>query len=159
MFRNLLPSVAMVVVALVVFFPLSSAAADDTPYSAWVASDAGPYPPLDVDPQANPDYGKYSYRHGDLHRHGTIQQLLDAVNNDCCDGGHGGECRVTTIINIGGYGFFQHGDTWCPLSKDTRYASVPLPPDAKAVVCASRGVGHNSGCPNYTYCAGMPGAS
>jgi hypothetical protein len=101
-----------------------------------------------------PGYGLYGYRHSDLHEFGTIQELMSRTGKSCCDGGVGGECRVTTIKMENGAGFFLHGDIWCPLNPSTSYAFVKMPLDAPAVVCASKT--SPDVCPT-TYCAGMAG--
>lgn len=108
-----------------------------------------------------PQFGEYGYRHRDLHERGTIQQLMDVTGKSCCDGGDGGECRVTDIIWANGATFFNHNGLLCPFSIPVN--SVNLPLGARAVVCASKELHQDEdgpkGCPVGIYCAGASGGS
>jgi len=111
-------------------------------------------------PADEPAYGTYGYRHPELHERGTIDELMRRTGRNCCDGGDGGECRVTTITSIAGRGYFRLGDKWCPINEETSYALLmTIPGDAPAVVCASEKVDPQTGCPYVTYCAGAGGDS
>lgn len=105
----------------------------------------------------NPEFGTYCYMHKFLHEHGVVQDLIEKSGKSCCDGGTGGECRVT-LIRRGHEGWsFLHGDTWCALGVNVRF-DVRFPPAVRkagvnAVVCASGYI--VNGCPNGNYCAAI----
>lgn len=102
--------------------------------------------------------GDYGHGHSLLHRYGVIDELLEKTGSHCCDGGHGGECRITRLR----YHPTESGDIrkeawlnrrWCPLG-DTKVhydlRTLTDLPEVQAVVCASKG--SRSPCP-VTYCA------
>lgn len=84
-------------------------------------------------------YGYYGYRHEELHASGVIQELMNKTGTQCCDGGMGGECRVTTIrfSPEGTWEAYIDG-VWTRIQNVTIHYDIPLPNDAPAVVCASR---------------------
>jgi hypothetical protein len=100
------------------------------------------------------EFGDYGYRHFELHKSGTIDELLERTGKTCCDGGMGGECRVTQIRfgSLGKWEAYLDG-RWCPVDAEIRY-DVQLPSDVTAIVCAARSALDKSdqGCPS-TYCA------
>jgi len=103
-------------------------------------------------PKLDPKFGAYGYRHLDLHHHGVIDKLIEQSGHNCCDGGKGGECRVTTIVRCGTRIMAWLDGNWCPLNtKMTIFTNIALPQKAFAVVCASQTLGMNT-CPS-SYCA------
>lgn len=62
-------------------------------------------------------FGTYGYRHQEMHDLGVIQDLITRSGQNCCDGGMGGECRVTQISTDGK--FYRYNEQWCPLSTTT----------------------------------------
>ncbi len=119
------------------------------------AQDATPHDVLPVIPLItdDPSFGSYGYRHHELHALGSIDQLMDLTGSNCCDGGEGGECRVTEIRQgPERLEAFLDG-RWCPLPNTVMvYNGINLPEGANAVVCASNAAG--IGCPAGVYCAG-----
>lgn len=107
---------------------------------------------------SSPALGDYGHGHSLLHRHGVIDELLEKTGSYCCDGGHGGECRITRLR----YRVTTSGDVrkealldgqWCPLGKTKVHYdlhSLTTLPEAQAVVCAEKGA--RTRCP-VTYCA------
>lgn len=108
-------------------------------------------------PHPDINFGNYGYRHHELHQSGVIDKLIRQSNKTCCDGGKGGECRVTsTRIKHGRKEAYLEG-RWCPISRDvTIFTDIELPDGAFAVVCASIPI-IKGRCP-ATYCAAeVPG--
>lgn len=96
-------------------------------------------------------FGEYGYEHGRLHRFGTIDDLMGKTNSNCCDGGAGGECRVTELWqNSDGKWFFNHNGIACPVTKSIQF-DVKMPLDVNGVICAP--AAGSSDCPHTTYCA------
>jgi hypothetical protein len=94
-------------------------------------------------------FGTYGYLHHYLHSYGTIEDLLNKANKNCCDGGEGGECRATELSFDGR--FFLYGNQWCPLSVwNVILYNVDMPHDVQAVVCAPASA--LDVCPTASYC-------
>ncbi|MBI2618000.1 hypothetical protein HYW58_00925 [Candidatus Kaiserbacteria bacterium] len=102
-----------------------------------------------------PSLGDYGYRHKELHERGVVKKLMEKFGTTCCDGGKGGECRVTRIVRTGAGSLALLNGKWCPITLGIRY-DIELPKDAFAVVCASKYNGNSDdyGCPDV-YCAAM----
>lgn len=97
--------------------------------------------------------GDYGFQHDKLHKQGVIQNLIKRSGENCCDGGDGGECRVTRIHLTGVGAKAILNGKWCPVTVRIR-TDIGLPMDVFAVVCASKEDDPNTGCPT-TYCAAM----
>lgn len=97
--------------------------------------------------------GDYGFGHEKLHKHGVIKNLIKRTGENCCDGGEGGECRVTRIRLTGtGAKAFLDGK-WCSVTAPIRF-DIELPRDVFAVVCASKIRDPRTECP-ISYCAAM----
>lgn len=111
-----------------------------------------PIPAANSSPEAS--LGDYGFRHSELHASGIIKQLLEIFNSGCCDGGTGGECRVTQVRPDGNGRLEALLDgNWCPLSVNPTQG-ISLPESIPAVVCAARGARGAQFCP-ATYCAAI----
>lgn len=107
------------------------------------------------------DLGNYGHRHYELHSKEIIRHLMDATGSKCCDGGMGGECRVTKIKALSQpseetgsvmYDAWLDGQ-WCPITVKV-HLDIALPDDVQAVVCAHKPITTmgRGGCP-ATFCA------
>lgn len=108
-----------------------------------------------------PGFGTYGYRHTELHQYGIIDRLIELNGHNCCDGGMGGECRVTEIRHESSQAYFLHDGVWCPIHMNVPIYLLNMPSRASAVVCASKGMYINSFgkvCPTAVYCAGQGGS-
>jgi len=117
-----------------------------------------------------PLFGTYGYKHGLLHEHGVIPDLLNKTGLNCCDGGMGGECRATRLRSMAHESGnmtrmqweFLHHETWCPVNTEVRFDVIfpydVISQDITAVVCARKAAPGT--CPPTTFCAaqaGIPG--
>lgn len=108
-------------------------------------------------PHSDPSFGYYGYGHLKLHQYGVIENLMDKTGKNCCDGGHGGECRITMISRTDGVPKAYIDGKWCPiLDNVTIFRDIPLPPNAFAAVCAGKSK-HLSSCPSIYCAAETPG--
>ncbi len=97
--------------------------------------------------------GYYGHQHQKLHEHGVVRELMRRMGKNCCDGGLGGECRVTQIWqNPNGKWMALLDGMHCPVSVEP-ITDIPLPSGVFAVVCAAK-IPQNAtrACP-ATYCA------
>ncbi len=97
--------------------------------------------------------GDYGYRHHELHHTGVVASIIEHAGQNCCDGGEGGECRVTKLQPHHGGGFEAFLDgKWCPIPETVPILySTKLLMDNTPVVCASERKGAD-GCP-IVFCA------
>lgn len=104
----------------------------------------------------DPDFGYYGYRHEELHKMGVIDKLIEQSNKSCCDGGKGGECRVTDLRYGGPTGREAYLDgQWCQITPGVKiFTNIELPDGAFAVVCAAKS---NGSCPSNYCAAEVPG--
>jgi len=134
---------------LLLFAPTTAHAAEDHSHASHPSTVAQEAP-------ADLQEGDYGYRHRELHELGVIDGLMKEFDSNCCDGGKGGECRITRVRTVGGQLQAWLNRKWCPLYLDPVY-HLELPPNAAAAVCASKGT-FESGCP-LSYCAAVANGS
>lgn len=95
--------------------------------------------PASSNQPTEPNLGDYGYRHKEIHKRGIVSEILSILDSQCCDGGEGGECRVTKIRPNGHDKLEALLDgEWCPLGNALTTTDVNLGEDIEAVVCASK---------------------
>lgn len=99
-------------------------------------------------------FSHYGYRHCELHQYGTIDALLAKTDSNCCDGGRGGECRVTTFSRIDGAWYAQIDGLTCPVSVQVHF-DIPMPTNVQGVICAPGAYGKPMVVCPKTYCAAV----
>lgn len=107
----------------------------------------------------NPPFGYYGYRHHEMHSRGIIPKMIAKMAKSCCDGGKGGECRVTKT-NLEMTKVFIDGRL-CPIStRTTVRTDIELPEDVEAIACAapSEQGGASRICPTIYCLAGKLGS-
>lgn len=132
----------IVVAMALAIVPASAALADDEPICRAV-----------VPISQVPDFGEYGYGHKELHEFGSIQELIKKENKTCCDGGAGGECRMTAIRWQSPKSLFKHGSVWCEFNSEIIRTDVKLPPGTEAIVCAPKAA--PGSCPLNVWCASV----
>jgi hypothetical protein len=123
--------------------------------------DASEAPPPPANFPAPPEYnaadirpfGSYGSNHHLVHAptiagKSVVDQLLEATGMSCCDGGQGGECRPTRIIQ--NYAWLE--GKWCAINPHSIRMDIAFPDGVFAVVCAAQ-VLDIHGCPVSTHCA------
>lgn len=102
-------------------------------------------------------FGWYGYRHQELHDDGVIKKLMLKTRSSCCDGGKGGECRVTAFRFYNSQRQVFLDGVWCPVSRSvTVHTDIDLPQGAFGVACASKS--YRGQCPAVYCAAKSPGA-
>jgi len=102
--------------------------------------------------------GSWGDGHKRLHEYGTIRELMDRNDGNCCSGEMSGECRETRILFVEAEDSAYRQpvaiieDMPCPIPDLVKvHTDIPLPPETHSVVCAGK-VQKEGECP-YIYCA------